>query len=745
MRKNWFNRLLLSYFPVLFVVSLSLLFITYLVLSEMSQKSAVRANDMITQHTLKTIDDALLNIDRMMMHEISSNSRIKAFFNEADAGSNRFIDYQSAAALQEIMNNNRFIESLYLYRVTGQTVVTPTVLTGIEQFGDKEFIGRNVTSLKPHYWVDKRRYTEEIEGEQVEVISLVKIANLSDRSLFVVNVSTDRLAELVEQTSDSPFYFAELVNGENKVIVSKQQDQMTSSHSEKGKLLSSIQSDYTGWTVRSGIYRASMMDWVSSLFYLWITFGCVVIVLGCVWLIYVTRRNYKPILTVINRIAEYSKYKSKTLQMADKEDEMKLIERTIESLLDESSQLYEENKENLIYRKRHIFRAMLEEGAAMPEEHWLGELRKLGMESSFQSVTMMLIEIDHYSVFEKSYSRRDQHLLKYALSMVCQEISDNESMNTWAEWIDQQRMAVIGMSSKDQKEAANDLISLCHKLQEWVARNLVFTVTIGLGSSKVSLAQISSSYWDAVEALTYKLSLGANRIIGPDDIAALPQGEVFRPMQHIREICQLFRTGNNAWEQQFQELYNALSMELFSRDDLISLTSYFINNLHKEVMELPKEFHDFWNEEVQGELKLVLADKETIDEIYRDVEHVLKDAFEQMREVRENRNHHQLIHQIKKYINEHYDNPDLSLTQLSGEFNVTASYISRLFKEEFGEKFNDYVAEIRIGKAKQLLKETDAPIHEVAVKVGYTHALSFIRVFKKVMGSTPGNYRKDMI
>ncbi|MNI14765.1 HTH-type transcriptional regulator YesS [compost metagenome] len=80
---------------------------------------------------------------------------------------------------------------------------------------------------------------------------------------------------------------------------------------------------------------------------------------------------------------------------------------------------------------------------------------------------------------------------------------------------------------------------------------------------------------------------------------------------------------------------------------------------------------------------------------------------------------------------------------LSERFKLTPNYLSRLFKEEFGEKFIDYLAGLRIEQAKYLLVTTSEAIQEIAGRVGYTHTFSFIRVFKKLVGRTPGDYRKE--
>lgn len=96
---------------------------------------------------------------------------------------------------------------------------------------------------------------------------------------------------------------------------------------------------------------------------------------------------------------------------------------------------------------------------------------------------------------------------------------------------------------------------------------------------------------------------------------------------------------------------------------------------------------------------------------------------------------------ILSYINNHY-NEDISLTMIADKLNLSASYISKYFKRNFGVSFIDYVHELRIHKAKDLLMHSDFKIQEIADQVGYYNTNSFIRMFKKVSGITPGEYRR---
>lgn len=98
---------------------------------------------------------------------------------------------------------------------------------------------------------------------------------------------------------------------------------------------------------------------------------------------------------------------------------------------------------------------------------------------------------------------------------------------------------------------------------------------------------------------------------------------------------------------------------------------------------------------------------------------------------------------LVNYVDANYTNPNLSLKMLSSEFGITVSYISKIFKEQFGTNFSDYIANKRIEKAKELLSTTNLSISEIALKLGYVDSSIFIKNFKKNTGITPGAYRNS--
>jgi len=102
-----------------------------------------------------------------------------------------------------------------------------------------------------------------------------------------------------------------------------------------------------------------------------------------------------------------------------------------------------------------------------------------------------------------------------------------------------------------------------------------------------------------------------------------------------------------------------------------------------------------------------------------------------------------MVSEMKTYIEENFANPDLSLKHLSDRFQISGKYASYLFKTEFDMKFVDFVTELRMKEAERLLVETDCPLQDIALQVGYANAITFGRVFKRISGITPGDYRRQ--
>ncbi len=109
---------------------------------------------------------------------------------------------------------------------------------------------------------------------------------------------------------------------------------------------------------------------------------------------------------------------------------------------------------------------------------------------------------------------------------------------------------------------------------------------------------------------------------------------------------------------------------------------------------------------------------------------------------RQDRNQEDLMWRAKRFIMDNYANPELSLGSVAGYVGLNEKYFSSRFTKEEGMTFSNYLTEVRIRKARELMDQTNLKIYEVSQSVGYNSVEHFTRVFKRICKVSPGNYRR---
>lgn len=102
---------------------------------------------------------------------------------------------------------------------------------------------------------------------------------------------------------------------------------------------------------------------------------------------------------------------------------------------------------------------------------------------------------------------------------------------------------------------------------------------------------------------------------------------------------------------------------------------------------------------------------------------------------------HPLIAKALAYLEKNYGEP-IGLTDVSDALSLNPCYFCSLFKTHTGASFNQYLTDLRIEKAKTLLVDTDLPIIDIAMSVGYNNQSYFSLIFKRQVGATPTVYRR---
>lgn len=97
---------------------------------------------------------------------------------------------------------------------------------------------------------------------------------------------------------------------------------------------------------------------------------------------------------------------------------------------------------------------------------------------------------------------------------------------------------------------------------------------------------------------------------------------------------------------------------------------------------------------------------------------------------------------VKEYLDQNYGEK-ITLDELAEKFYINKYYLTKVFKEQYGQSITNYLLNIRITKAKQLLRFSEKTVEEIGLEVGLGAPHYFSQTFKSVEGVSPSVYRKQ--
>jgi len=284
-------------------------------------------------------------------------------------------------------------------------------------------------------------------------------------------------------------------------------------------------------------------------------------------------------------------------------------------------------------------------------------------------------------------------------------------------------------------------MGLMHAIHERIRQVLPITVSIGVGGTVELPENLRDSYLEAQEALKYKAVIGGDGVIPyPDKPGS--DAQLYEHIQAIGLIVNSIGLTQPKWREELEALFAGIARDKLSRDQIGSLISYLLFRLDHTIGGMGSEYQNLWKADILPHLFQALKDEEMLEDLSSQVILLLESYITQVEALRESRSQRMLIQEVKQFIEEHYANAQMSLEWLSEKFGINGKYLSKLFKDEFGLKFVDFLIELRMNEAKRLLSETELSVQEIAEKVGYSSPISFSRSFKKVAGVPPADYRK---
>lgn len=747
MKKSWFYRMLFSYIPIFFIINALLFVLFFQEMNSQAMKDTIRANELLLQNVKDRVDYELKMIDekfiRVSLRTDLNNLYLMNFYEQPGPFSNIFVNYMAVQEIYKVKQENPWIHSVFLVRLVDRTMLSERNIMHFNNYHDPSFI-RRLENPEMHYeWSGVRSISNSptpiLSEENVVTLTRPVYPIVGGKGLIVINVKTNAIYEMIDEMITTEVSLININDADNHSLFGNRVSLL-----EENNIVSEFRSDYTGWTFQGGFAYGSLYNSITLLSSIWFVLGITLVVLGILFIFYVTKRNYKPVESIISKISSLAKKEDRLVEGPFMNDEFNMIQSTIEDFIEQSNHIQHQHKGDLRLRKKHFFYELIEGTRLITRDEWDAEMDEYKMRNDFARVGVVVIEIDNYQDFCTEYHLQDQNLIKYALANVSNEIIDGTFIACWCDWVSRKRLACIVLMEEQQDQLQNQLLQACRSIQQWITDNLKMTVTIGVGTPTVEVSDIHDCYREANDVLKYKIVKGNNRIIEHWEVRNQSQIEFFSHLQLIQSIVFSYRMGEDEWRDKFIALCGSIKVEIISRQDTVSLMNYLIFQLDRGISGLSEESQAIWKKEAFIPLNMELERVETMEHLEQSFESLLTGVYKKIHAVPEVQTHGRLAINVRDYIKLNYMNPDLSLKFLSDKFDVNPKYLSQLFKKEFGENFVNYFIYHRVERAKALLTDTAEQIQNISHQVGYTNPMSFYRVFKKTTGLSPGDYRKKM-
>jgi len=262
-----------------------------------------------------------------------------------------------------------------------------------------------------------------------------------------------------------------------------------------------------------------------------------------------------------------------------------------------------------------------------------------------------------------------------------------------------------------------------------------YQLAFGVGTPKTRIADIYQSF---VEALVNIQNAASENKAGPHSVvdkAELLKVDKSAVENYLR--CGVKEDFDKFFEAFIQPLGGTALKSYLIKNyifvDVVLATVKFVNELGGNIDQVIPELDS---------IETVLTNIRTIEQLRVQAQKILVSAL-MFRDSQTKSQYAGMIQHAREYIDHHYVDPNLSLNEVATQVNLSPSHFSVVFSQETCQTFREYLTEIRIKKAKELLRMTTLRSAEISYQIGYNDPHYFSYVFRKNTGLSPSEFRSQ--
>ncbi len=284
---------------------------------------------------------------------------------------------------------------------------------------------------------------------------------------------------------------------------------------------------------------------------------------------------------------------------------------------------------------------------------------------------------------------------------------------------------------------SSGLINVLNNLCKDVKKILDIDISIGIGEQVSELISLSKSFEQSKDALGYREIIGKGTAIYIRDVEPIKNEYVeFDEQLEGKLLSAIKFNGEKEIEEVVDEIMSKLIMSNIHTSQrqihLISILDSLLRTMQKyNIYSLKYNyFEHLHNLHTSSDIQLWLLE-------------VCKHINQNIDKER-NINTKNVVANAKQYILDNFQDPDLSVDMVCNHLYLSEAYFSTIFKKETGTSYVNYLTQLRMNKALELLNKTDNKMNIIAAEIGYQSATYFSYVFKKHYGISPSKYKEGL-
>lgn len=350
---------------------------------------------------------------------------------------------------------------------------------------------------------------------------------------------------------------------------------------------------------------------------------------------------------------------------------------------------------------------------------------------------VMILDIDNFSFITNQTSETEKQVLKTQVSNVIASTVKRIPSALLVPWAGDEILVLLPKGDPQKNESAQQqAMSIADKIRTTVAQQTSVTVSIGVGRLYSDVREIRKSYQEALIALQDTVFAGQNISIHIDDFQEFNPSLYLYPLEKEQNLVSFVRMGN--------------------QDKALDILDDIINSFHNVSVEIAKvRLLELLIVTSRGaaeggveNAQLFVINKHYLEQLsasmnFLELKEIASWAISQFTNhvaTRRKDRYWRLLKDSQVYIEANY-HQNLTLVQVAAAVHLSPEYFSRLFRQEQGETFTEYLSSLRLEKAKQFLKTSNMSIGDISMTVGYSDQNYFSRVFRKATGMSPTEFR----